>query len=99
VPTHIGPRHLFGTAHVLDWIAATPDPARREALLRWLGLVCKHPHSFTSDIYVDAARPGAQVRGRADVPIARTRVTFIVGDYSVRHVRIMNMDNASYRPE
>jgi hypothetical protein len=98
VPTQIDPRHLFGTAHVLDWIAATPEPARRKALLRWLGLACKTRTRFTTNIYADPARPTRRF-AVADVPIARTRVTFIVGDYSVRHVRIMNMDNASYRPE
>lgn len=94
MPSGSPPYTLDGRDRVLDWLAATDDPTRRNALLLWLRMVCLEPDDFTTATF----RHG--ITGRlfsyADVPSAQTRVTFVRFDAPVRAVRVVDINDADY---
>lgn len=85
---------LSGTAHIYDWIAATAESERIDVLLVWLKGACRSPQEACT------GQVSHSIRQRrffyADIPVARTRVTYQVVDVPARCVHILRISDDDF---
>jgi hypothetical protein len=85
---------LSGMAVVAEWLAATEEPDRRDALMVWLKAASIDPHMATS--HRVERRIDGQVRGFFSVAVierARCVVTFVAADAPIRALVIVRISD------
>jgi len=96
VPAFDGPL-VVRDEHVLyEWIASTLEPGRREALLTWFAMVCKDPDDLITGALASPTKPGRRAY-YSDVPGAFTRVTFVLREFPVPSIWLVNIDDGSFQ--
>lgn len=96
MPVFDGPRKVHDEHVLYEWLESTSEPDRREALLAWFAMVCKDPDGLISGELAARTKPGRRVY-YSDVPVALTRVTFVMRAHPVPSIWLVNIDDESFQ--